>query len=130
MVAPAAGQFMAVQLSDLLFALFGVGALLAGILPRVLERRPLSIPLVFLARGVLVFALPLGLPAAYPLAHPKLTEHLTEICVIVALMGAGLKIDRPFGRRRWASTGRLLIVAMPVTIAATALLGWWWAGLV
>jgi hypothetical protein len=30
-----------VQLSDLLFALVGIGALLAGILPRVLDRRPL-----------------------------------------------------------------------------------------
>ncbi|GAA1592658.1 cation:proton antiporter [Actinoplanes couchii] len=119
-----------VTVSDALFALFGAGALLAGILPRVLERRPLSMPMTFLGLGLLLFGLPLGLPEADPLAHPELTEHLTEICVIVALMGAGLKIDRPFGRRRWASTGRLLIVAMPVTIAATALLGWWWAGLV
>jgi NhaP-type Na+/H+ or K+/H+ antiporter len=118
------------QLSDELFALIGVGALLAGILPRVLERRPLSMPIAFLALGVLVFGLPLGLPEADPLAYPKLTEHLTEIGVIVALMGAGLKIDRPFGRRRGASTGRLLIIAMPITIAVTALLGWWWAGLV
>jgi sodium/hydrogen antiporter len=114
-----------VQLSDLLFALFGVGALLAGILPRVLERRPLSMPIAFLALGMLVFALPLGLPDPSPLAHPKLTEHLTEIGVIVALMGAGLKIDRPLSRRAWASTWRLLAVAMPVTIAAMAFLGWW-----
>jgi NhaP-type Na+/H+ or K+/H+ antiporter len=119
-----------IQVSDVLYALFGAGALLAGILPRLLERRPLSMPMTFLGLGMLVFALPVGLPPADPLAHPKLTEHLTEIGVIVALMGAGLKIDRPFGRRRWASTFRLLIVAMPVTIAAVALLGWWWAGLV
>ncbi|MEU8657677.1 cation:proton antiporter [Actinoplanes philippinensis] len=119
-----------VQVPDLLFALFGAGALLAGILPRVLERRPLSMPMAFLGLGLLLFGLPLGLPEADPLAHPKLTEHLTEVCVIVALMGAGLKIDRPFGRRRWASTFRLLIIAMPLTIAAVALLGWWWAGLV
>ncbi|SDT79354.1 cation:proton antiporter [Actinoplanes derwentensis] len=119
-----------VTVSDALFALFGVGALLAGILPRLLERRPMSMPMAFLGLGMIIFGLPLGLPAADPLAHPELTEHLTEICVIVALMGAGLKIDRPFSRRRWASTGRLLMVAMPVTIAATALLGWWWAGLV
>ena len=124
------GQSKTVQLSDLLFALFGVGALLAGILPRVLERRPLSMPIAFLALGMLVFALPLGLPEADPLAHPKLTEHLTEIGVIVALMGAGLKIDRPLSRRGWASTWRLLAVAMPVTIAAMAFLGWWWTGLV
>jgi NhaP-type Na+/H+ or K+/H+ antiporter len=119
-----------VQTSDLIFALIGVGALLAGILPRVLERRPLSLPIAFLGLGIVVFALPLGLPEADPLQHPKLTEHLTEVGVIVALMGAGLKIDRPLSRRGWASTWRLLIVAMPVTIAAVAFLGWWWAGLV
>ncbi|MGA5302265.1 cation:proton antiporter [Nucisporomicrobium flavum] len=130
MFPPVRGQCEPVQLSDLLFALLGVGALLAGILPRVLERRPLSMPIVFLALGMVLFAVPLGLPDADPIAHPKLTEHLTEVCVIVALMGAGLKIDRPLGRRRWASTWRLLLIAMPVTIAAVALLGWWWAGLV
>lgn len=118
------------QTSDVIFAVVGLGALLAGILPRVLERRPLSMPIAFLGLGMLVFGLPLGLPDADPLAHPKVTEHLTEIGVIVALMGAGLKIDRPFSRRGWASTGRLLIIAMPVTIAAMAFLGWWWAGLV
>ncbi|HEY3006717.1 MAG TPA: sodium:proton antiporter, partial [Micromonosporaceae bacterium] len=56
------GQSTSVQLSDLVFALIGVGALLAGILPRVLERRPLSLPIAFLALGIVVFALPLGLP--------------------------------------------------------------------
>jgi hypothetical protein len=54
------GQLTGVQLSDLVFALVGVGALLAGILPRVLERRPLSMPIAFLAIGMIVFALPLG----------------------------------------------------------------------
>ena len=130
MFCPADGQTRPVQLSDLLFALIGLGALLAGILPRVLERRPLSMPIAFLALGMLIFALPLGLPDADPLAHPKLTEHLTEIGVIVALMGPPPQIDRPLGLRRWASTWRLLVIAMPVTIAAMALLGWWWAGLV
>src|SRR3954453_5151760 len=117
------------QLSDVVFALIGVGALLAGILPRLVERRPLSLPIAFLALGVVVSALPVGLPEIDPLTHPTIAEHLTEAGVIVALMGAGLKIDRPVGWRRWASTWRLLVIAMPVTIAAVALLGWWWAGL-
>ncbi|MEW2327031.1 cation:proton antiporter [Micromonospora chersina] len=115
---------------DVAFALVGVGALLAGILPRVLERRPLSMPIAFLGLGMLVFLLPTGLPTPDPLRWPELTTHLTEIGVIVALMGAGLKIDRPLSWARWSSTWRLLAVAMPLCIAAVALLGWWWAGLV
>jgi NhaP-type Na+/H+ or K+/H+ antiporter len=115
---------------DLTFALVGIGALLAGLLPRLLEKRPLSMPIVFLGLGMVVFALPTGLPSPDPLRYPEFAEHLTEVGVIVALMGAGLKLDRPVGWRAWSSTWRLLAVAMPLTIAATALLGWWWVGLV
>ncbi|MEH1017050.1 cation:proton antiporter [Micromonospora sp. CPCC 206060] len=115
---------------DVAFALVGVGALLAGILPRVLEYRPLSMPIAFLALGMAVWLLPIGLPDPDPLRYPDIATHLTEIGVIVALMGAGLKIDRPLGRRRWSSTWRLLAIAMPLSIAAVALLGWAWAGLV
>ncbi|TDB73672.1 sodium:proton antiporter [Micromonospora sp. KC721] len=114
---------------DVAFAVVGVGALLAGILPRALEHRPLSMPIAFLVLGMLVFLLPTGLPSPDPLRWPQVTAHLTEIGVIVALMGAGLKIDRPLSWRRWSSTWRLLAIAMPVCIAAVALLGWWWAGL-
>ncbi|MEU5944917.1 cation:proton antiporter [Micromonospora sp. NPDC047465] len=115
---------------DVAFAVVGLGALLAGVLPRVLERRPLSMPIAFLGLGMLAFVLPTGLPNPDPLAYPEIATHLTEIGVIVALMGAGLKIDRPLSWARWSSTWRLLAIAMPVCIAAVALLGWWWAGLV
>jgi sodium/hydrogen antiporter len=118
-----------VSLLDLCYAVAGVGALLAGLLPRILERRALSMPIAFVGLGMLVFALPLDLPSPDPIAYPAVTEHLTEIGVIVALMGAGLKLDRPVGRHRWSSTWRLLAITMPVTIGAVALLGWWAAGL-
>jgi NhaP-type Na+/H+ or K+/H+ antiporter len=50
-------------------------------------------------------------------------ERATELGVIVSLMGAGLKIDRPFGWRTWATTWRMLAIAMPITIALTAVAG-------
>jgi NhaP-type Na+/H+ or K+/H+ antiporter len=114
---------------DLAFAIAGIAALLAGLLPRLLEGRPLSLPVAFLGLGMLIFAVPLDLPVPDPLEHKVVAEHLAEICVIVALTGAGLKLDRPLGWHRWSSTWRLLAIAMPITIFGTAVLGWWWAGL-
>jgi NhaP-type Na+/H+ or K+/H+ antiporter len=58
-----------------------------------------------------------------PLENRYVTERMTELVVIVALMGAGLKIDRPVGWRGWMNTWRLLGIAMPLTIAAIAFLG-------
>ena len=116
--------------ADLAFAVAGFGALLAGLLPRLLEGRPLSMPVTFLGLGMLVFALPLDLPAPDPVRHAKVIEHLTEVGVIIALMGAGLKLDRPPGWRSWRSASLLLGIMMPITIAAAALLGWWVAGFV
>lgn len=74
---------------DLAFALIGLGALLAGVLPRLLERQPLSMPIAFLGLGMMIFALPVEFPAPHPLTYSSLTTHLTEVGVIVALMGAG-----------------------------------------
>lgn len=118
------------DLVALTFAVAGIAALLAGLLPRLLEGRPLSLPIAFLGLGMLVYALPTDLPAPDPIRYASVGEHLTEVGVIVALMGAGLKLDRRVGWRRWSSTWRLLAITMPLSIAAVALLGWWFAGLV
>jgi sodium/hydrogen antiporter len=57
------------------------------------------------------------------MAHSTLTVHLTELCVIISLMGAGLALNRPVGWRRWMTTWRLLGITMPLTIVAVSLLG-------
>ena len=85
--------------------------------------------MVVLMGGLVLFALPLPLPAMGPLEFPEWAEYLTEVGVIVSLMGAGLKLDRHIGWTSWKSTWRLLAITMPVTIGATALLGWWMLGL-
>src|SRR4029453_1317454 len=77
-----------------------------------------------------VFALPLRLPAIAPLGEGDVVERMTELAVIVSLMGAGLKLDRRVGWRSWLTTRRPLVVALPLPIAGMAVWGWAAAGLV
>ncbi|MFP5255028.1 MAG: cation:proton antiporter [Acidimicrobiia bacterium] len=114
---------------DLLLGAVGIAVLAAAALPRLLAARPLSVPIVHLALGALAFWLIDDLPTPDPLADDVIVERLSELVVIVSLMGAGLRLDRPIGWRSWELTWRLLAIAMPLTIAATALLGWGALGL-
>jgi NhaP-type Na+/H+ or K+/H+ antiporter len=115
--------------TGLTYAVAGFAALLAALLPRLLRRAPVSVPMVVVGIGIVVFALVDPLPTPDPMAHETVAVHLTEVVVIVSLLGAGLALDRPVGWRRWASTWRLLGITMPVAIAVTALLGGWLLGL-
>lgn len=110
--------------------LTGLGLLIALVawLPLALQRLPLSLPIVCVVLGAGLFFLPGVTLQPLPGRFPEITERFTELVVIIALMGAGLKIDRVFSIRAWSVTWRLLIVAMPVSIAAIAVLGAW-AGL-
>ncbi|MCU1370989.1 MAG: Na+/H+ antiporter [Ilumatobacteraceae bacterium] len=101
----------------------GIAALIAAWVPAYTSRRPLSLPVVLVGIGALFFLLPFRFPTPDPRAHLDLTERTTELVVIVALMGAGLKIDRPFAWRRWGLTWRMIAIAMPITIGLTALAG-------
>ena len=65
----------------------------------------------------------LGLAWLDPIGDAELLERVTEVAVIIALFGTGLKIDRPFDRRSWGGVARLLVVTMPLTIAGVAVLG-------
>lgn len=114
---------------EVMLAIVGAVTLGASVLPLLIVGRPLSFPMVYVALGVVVFSLPLELPRADPLAYGPFVERISELAVIVALMGTGLKLDRPFGWATWRPTWRLLGIAMPVTIVGTGLLGWWVLGL-
>ncbi len=122
--------------ADTVFLLGGLGLLLAVVLPAALSRAWLSAPIVLVGVGALVGLLPMpdGVVVS-PVEHRALTEHLTELCVIVALMGVGLALDRPLSWRnlgsfrKWAPTWKLLALGMPLAIALGAFLGWWVMGL-
>ncbi|WP_254294223.1 cation:proton antiporter [Sphingomonas tagetis] len=98
-------------------------------MPLALKRLPLSLPIICMAIGAGIFLLPAISLRPMPLAFPAITERLTELVVIIALMGAGLKLDRIFSWRRWRVTWRLLAITMPLSIAAITLIGGWGLGL-
>ncbi|TIU23840.1 MAG: sodium:proton antiporter, partial [Mesorhizobium sp.] len=113
------------QSNALLLAVFGAIVLLTAWLPMFLRKLPLSLPMVCIGIGVLLVWSPFSpLVGVNPLENRILTERLTELVIIVALMGAGLKLDRPVSWRGWESSWRLLGIAMPLTIAGIAFLGW------
>lgn len=99
----------------------GILTLLTAWLPMVLKEAPLSLPIACVVIGAAIFGLlPVPGPSPDPIEHRAVTERLTELVVIIALMGAGLKIDRRFGLRSWAITWRLLGPAMLLTIVLLA----------
>lgn len=108
-------------------ALVGIGVLIALVawLPLALKRLPLSLPIVCIAIGAALGHYAPTPVVPLPSAHPVFVEHFTELVVIIALMGAGLKIDRVFGWKRWAVTWRLLGPTMLLTIAGVTLIGVW-----
>jgi len=117
------------ELSHPLYVLLltGLGALvlMTAWLPMLLRKAPLSLPILCVAVGAALFALPpLRQFAVHPLEFPLVVERLSELVVIVSLMGAGLKIDRMIGLRSWALTWRLLGIAMPITMLIVACLAW------
>lgn len=113
---------------NLALVVLGICMIASAVLPRFLWRRMLSAPIILLLAGYAAFALPLGLHLPDPIRHGVITERLTEVLVIVSLMGAGLKIDRPIGWRSWQGTWRLLGITMVMSIFLASFVGWWVMG--
>jgi sodium/hydrogen antiporter len=89
------------------------------------HKRAFSPAMVYLVLGAAAAGLvrALGVDWLDPIEDARLIERLAEFAVIVALFGAGLKLDRPLRWHEWASTARLILIVMPLTIGAVAAFG-------
>jgi NhaP-type Na+/H+ or K+/H+ antiporter len=111
-------------------AAVGATIIVAYWIPRFFSGREPAASALLIIAGMLAFSLIPGMPAAPdPRTAPRLWELTSELAVIVALFGTGLRIDNLTSYKRWRPTVRLLAVVMPLTIVAVALLGWLLAGM-
>ncbi len=125
----AAYAFFSLAPYHFLLAALGLIILAAHWLPRLVSRRePAASPLMLLLGGV-AGLLPFLPQVPTPMEQPLLWERVSEVCVIVALFSTGLRVDRLRDWARWRPTVRLLVLSMPITIAALAVAGMAFAGL-
>ncbi|AWH85987.1 hypothetical protein HYN59_13105 [Flavobacterium album] len=122
-----AEYFIADEHRILLF-IAGCMAIMAAIIPVILRKRHISEPIVYILIGGIVYFVS-GYRVVKPLEQLEEIKYITEFVILVALTNAGLRIKEPFKWQTWKHSFRLLIIAMPITIAAAALLGWWIIGL-
>lgn len=114
----------------ILVAATGLAILFAYWAPRFLSGREPAASALLVATGFAIFSFIPGMPAALdPIRQPRLWEYAAELCVIIGLFGTGLRIDRLRNWALWKPTVRLLVIAMPLTIAALVAMGWLAAGM-
>lgn len=105
--------------------IIGFVVLATALIPRLLKGQWITSPMIYLICGYLLFLIPVDIRLPTLLNNPDWMKRVTELGVIVALTGAGLKLTNPFTYATWRIAIRLLAITMPITIAAIAVFGWW-----
>ncbi|PZX59155.1 NhaP-type Na+/H+ or K+/H+ antiporter [Algoriphagus ratkowskyi] len=99
-------------------------------MPFLSKKLGVSYSVFYMAAGVLLYWLfPDHLPSPLPQENESVVLHLTELIVIISLMGAGLKIKRTFSLKNWSLPLRLVFIGMLLGIVVSALLGYFMLGL-
>jgi NhaP-type Na+/H+ or K+/H+ antiporter len=113
----------------ILITVIGIAALGMAWIPYFTERTNISYSIVYVLAGALLYSITDTLPFPDPLQERETVLRLTEMVVIISLMGTGLKIDQPFSVRSWKVPFRLVTITMVLSIAAVAILSKWIFGL-
>ncbi len=113
----------------LLLTLCGLAAFAMAWMPSFTKHTGISYAVIYVMAGVLIYTLfPDSLPLPLPDANPGLTLHLTELVVIISLMGTGIRLDRKFTFNTWATPLKLISITMLLCIAVAALAGYFFLG--
>ncbi|HYH15595.1 MAG TPA: cation:proton antiporter, partial [Flavisolibacter sp.] len=98
--------------------LIGIAALGMAWMPSITDRTHISYSIIYVLFGIAVYGLLGQLHKPNPIRHNTEALHLTELVVIISLMGTGLKIDQPFSFKSWAVPFRLISITMIFCIGA------------
>ena len=109
---------------NIILLVFGISLLGVAYLPTLLAKRPISYPIIYVGLGIILFQLPINLPSPIPLDNIEAWTHLTELCVIISLMGTGLKVDQALSWKKWKIPLLLISVTMILSILLFSLTGY------
>ncbi|WP_158826350.1 cation:proton antiporter [Mucilaginibacter lacusdianchii] len=108
-----------------IIAVIGVAALGMAWMPAFTKKTGISYALVYMILGAILYTVfREELPVPDPRKNSVYALHLSELVIIVSLMGTGIKIDRPFSFKTWQSPVRLIALAMIACVAIATGLGY------
>ncbi|HYF70606.1 MAG TPA: cation:proton antiporter [Ohtaekwangia sp.] len=113
----------------LILLLLGVAMLGMAWMPALTSKIKVSYTIFYVGLGYILYTIFEGLPKADPLFYEYFTIHVTELVVIVSLMGTGLKIDEPFSFKEWRIPIRLVSITMILSIFTITAASMWWLDL-
>ena len=108
---------------NLILLFLGVAFLIGAFFPILPRKLSISLPMIQITFGALLGYFFTDLPRINPLSYGVTIEKVTELVVLISLVGCGIKIDSPLNWKTWQPTLRLLVLVMPIGIAAMALMG-------
>jgi len=107
----------------LVMAGLGFATLIMAWLPSLSKKIKISYPIMLLVVGALLYFLKIPLPWPDPFWPDTWLMYISEMIVIISLMGAGLKIGNDYSLSSWKIPFRLIAVTMPLCMIATYFLG-------
>jgi sodium/hydrogen antiporter len=108
--------------------IIGTAALGMAWMPSITRKTHVSYSVIYVLLGVALYSVLELQPLPLPMDHQTVTLHLTELVVIISLMGTGIKIDQPFSFKTWRVPFKLVSYIMVLCIAAMAFLSYHFLG--
>ena len=108
--------------------IIGFAALGMAWMPAISRKTGISYSIWYVLAGMLLYTFVDIFPNPDPIRKENYALHLSELVVIISLMGTGLKIDEPFSFKEWRIPFGLVTLTMILSIAGVAALSYFALG--